>query len=196
LWKLRGDINRTVSLAIFCIAVVFLLAMSGVFHLLTPGTTGRYVLQILDHAAIFFLIAATFTPVHTIQFKGIMRWGILLLVWSIAITGLTLKSIYFEDIPEIVSLTLYLGLGWIGILTAYFLIRKYDYKTVAPLIYGALAYTGGATMEFLRHPVLVNGVIGPHELFHILVLVGIGFHWQFVYRMAVTYHPARETPAH
>ena len=57
----------------FVFGVVFLLAMSGVFHLLTPGTTGRAVLQRLDHAAIFFLIAATFTPVHVIQFSKSVR---------------------------------------------------------------------------------------------------------------------------
>jgi len=184
LWKLRGDLTRSVSLTIYCFSVVFLLTMSGVFHLLTPGTTGRYVLQVLDHAAIFFLIAGTFTPVHILQFRGILRWGVLLLVWSIAITGLTLKSIYFEDVPEVLSLSLYLGLGWLGLVTAYYLIRQFGFKTVSPLIYGAIAYTTGATMEFLHSPVLVSGVIGPHEIFHVLVLAGIGFHWQFVHRMA------------
>jgi len=185
LWKLRGNKSRIISLSIYCFAVVFLLAMSGVFHLLTPGTTARYVLQVLDHVAIFVLIAATFTPIHTLQFKGILRWGILVLVWSIAITGLTLESIFFNDVPEILSLLLYLGLGWVGILSAYVLIRKFDIKTVLPLIYGALAYTIGATLEFLRVPVLINGVIGPHEIFHVLVLAGISFHWQFVRRMAI-----------
>lgn len=184
LWKLRGNTGRMVSLTIFSFAVVFLLTMSGVFHLLTPGTTGRYVLQVLDHAAIFFLIAATFTPIHALQFRGIMRWGILLLVWSIAVTGMALKSIYFEDVPEALSLALYLGLGWLGILTAYYLTRKFGFKTVLPLIYGALAYSAGATMEFLHVPVLINGVIGPHEIFHVLVIAGISFHWQFVHRMA------------
>ena len=185
LWKLRGNKLRTISLSIYCFAVVFLLAMSGVFHLLTPGSTGRYVLQVLDHAAIFVLIAATFTPIHTLQFKGILRWGILTLVWGIAITGLTLESIFFQEVPEFLSLIMYLFLGWIGIISAYVLIRQFGIKTVLPLIYGALAYTLGATLEFLRVPVLIKGVIGPHEIFHVLVLAGISFHWQFVRRMAI-----------
>jgi len=192
LWQLRGNTNRTVSLSIYCFAIVFLLCMSGVFHLLTPGTSGRYVLQVLDHAAIFFMIAATFTPIHTLQFKGIMRWGILLLVWSIAITGLTLESIFFQDVPEVLSLTLYLGLGWIGILTAYSLIRQFGIKPLAPLIYGALAYSIGALLEFLHIPVVIDGVIGPHEIFHILVLIGISYHWQFIYRMARLHRTALE----
>ena len=182
--NLRGDLARTVSLSIFIFAAAFLLSMSGVFHLLSPGTTGRYVLQVLDHAAIFVLIAATFTPIHVLQFKGIMRWGILLLVWTTAITSITLKSIYFDEVPESLSLTLYLSIGWLGALTGYHLYKRMGLKAITPLLYGALAYSLGATMEFMRYPVLITGVIGPHELFHVLVLFGIGFHWQFVQRMA------------
>ncbi|WP_455221682.1 PAQR family membrane homeostasis protein TrhA [Kaarinaea lacus] len=184
LWRFRGNANRTASLTVFIFGVVFLLAMSGVFHLLTPGTSGRYVLRVLDHAAIFVLIAATFTPIHALQFKGFMRWGILLLVWTTAITGITLKSIFFDDVPESVSLVLYLGLGWLGALTGYFLYRRLGLKAILPLILGAMAYTWGAALEFLHYPVLISGVIGPHELFHVFVLLGIILHWQFAGRMA------------
>lgn len=184
LWRFRGNANRTASLTVFIFGVVFLLAMSGVFHLLTPGTSGRYVLRVLDHAAIFVLIAATFTPIHALQFKGFMRWGILLLVWTTAITGITLKSIFFDDVPESVSLVLYLGLGWLGALTGYFLYRRLGLKAIWPLILGAMAYTWGAALEFLHYPVLISGVIGPHELFHVFVLLGIILHWQFAGRMA------------
>jgi len=193
IWKLRGNLSRSVSLFIFVFAVVFLLSMSGVFHLLTPGTSSRYVLQILDHAAIFILIAATFTPTHVLQFKGFMRWGILLLVWGIAITGITLKSIYFEEVPEILSLALYLGMGWLGALTGYMLYRRLGLKAILPLLYGALAYSLGAILEFIRYPIFVSGVIGPHELFHVFVLLGISFHWQFAYRMAKLHKEKQES---
>ena len=184
IWRLRGNLARTLSLSLFVFAVVFLLAMSGVFHLLTPGTTGRYVLQVLDHAAIFFLIAATFTPIHILQFVGFKRWGILTLVWLIAICSITLTSIFFEETPESLSLALYLGLGWLGIITGYLLCKRLGLKAIAPLLYGAIAYSLGAVLEFMRLPILISGVIGPHELFHVFVLFGIGFHWQFVQRMA------------
>lgn len=183
-WKLRGNRGRTASLLVFVFAVVFLLTISGVFHLLTPNTDGRYILQMLDHAAIFTLIAATFTPTHILQFKGFMRWGILSILWITAITGITLKSIYFEDIPEIISLALYLCMGWLGAITGYHLYKRLGLDAIRPLIYGAIAYTLGATLEFVRYPVLVSGVIGPHELFHVLVLFGVSYHWLFIYRMA------------
>ena len=182
--NLRGNFNRTVSLSIFIFSATLLLAMSGTFHLLSPGTNARNVLQVLDHAAIFILIAATFTPIHTLQFKGFMRWGILVFVWSTAIVSIVFKSIYFDEVPEALSLSLYLGVGWLGALTGFMLYRRFGLNTILPLLYGAMAYSVGATMEFLRIPIIIPGVIGPHELFHILVLFGIGFHWQFVHRMA------------
>jgi predicted membrane channel-forming protein YqfA (hemolysin III family) len=47
-------------------------------------------------------------------------------------------------------------------------------------VFGALAYTVGATLEFLRLPIVIAGVIGPHELFHVAVLAGLAWHWIFI----------------
>ena len=182
--RFRGAAYRTVSLSIFVIGVVFALSMSGVFHLLSPQTSGRYVLQVLDHAGIFFLIASTYTAVHILHFRGWLRWGFLFVIWSFAITGMTLESIFFSDMSEWLSLSLYLGLGWVGAISCYLVYKNTDFKTIRPLLYGAAAYTLGATMEFIRFPVLISGVIEPHELFHLMVLAGIGFHWYFVVLLA------------
>lgn len=168
------------SVSVYVFSVVFLLSMSGVFHLLDPEGSGRTVLQRLDHAGIFILIAGTFTPVHSILFMGFWRWGFLIFIWILAITGITLKSIYFNDLAEWLGLMFYLGLGWLGILSGYLTFRLHGFAIIKPLVYGALAYTVGATMEFLHLPIIVPNVIGPHELFHIAVLAGIGWHWQFV----------------
>ena len=180
----RGNHARVFSLATFVFSVVFLLSMSGVFHLLEPGGSARAVLQRLDHAGIFFLIAGTFTPIHGILFKRSLRWGVLLFVWTIAITGIVLKSIYFNDIAEWLSLSLYLGLGWVGALTGILLYKRFHFEFIKYLVFGALAYTGGAIFEFLRTPILINGVIGPHEIFHIFVLFGISFHFMFIFQFS------------
>ena len=74
----------------------------------------------------------------------------------------------------------YLGLGWLGILSAYLTHRLHGFTIIKPLLLGALAYTAGASLEFLRLPVVISGVIGPHELFHIAVLAGLAWHWQFI----------------
>ena len=164
----------------FVISGVFLLAVSGVYHLLEQQGVSRAVLQRLDHAGIFALIAGTFTPVHSILFTGFWRWGFLITIWALAIAGITLKSIFFNQLAEWVGLVAYLGLGWLGILSAYLTHRLHGFTIIKPLLLGALAYTAGASLEFLRLPVVISGVIGPHELFHIAVLAGLAWHWQFI----------------
>lgn len=176
----RPHPGRVASIIIFIFCSVFLLAMSGVYHLLEPGGTGREVLQRLDHAGIFLLIAGTYTPVHSVLFKGWWRWGMLLIIWAMAITSITFKSIYFHEIPEWFSLSLYLGLGWFGSISAFALYRRYGYAFIKPLLYGAIAYSVGAVMEFMRTPELIPGVVGPHELFHVAVLFGLGYHFTFI----------------
>jgi channel protein (hemolysin III family) len=180
----RGEPACTLSVSIFVFGVVFLLSVSGVYHLLAPGSVARAVLQRLDHAAIFVLIAASFTPIHVIVFRGISRWGILLLVWAGAVAGITLKTIYFEEVPEGLGTLLYLGLGWVGALSGYLLYRRFGFAYMVPVLVGGLAYSVGALLEYARYPVLVAGIVGPHEIFHILVLVGIFAHWVFIRRVA------------
>ncbi|MFV1993385.1 MAG: hemolysin III family protein [Acidiferrobacterales bacterium] len=176
----RGHRGWVTAVSVFVFSVVFLLSMSGVFHLLDNDSLARDVLRRLDHAAIFGLIAGTFTPVHVILFKGFARWGVLVLIWALAITGMTLKTIYFYELPEGLGLMFYLGLGWVGIFSAYLTHKLHNFTVIKPLVYGALAYTVGASLEFLKIPILIPGVIGPHELFHIAVLLGITYHWKFV----------------
>jgi channel protein (hemolysin III family) len=177
----RGSTSRLVTLGIFVVCCVFLLSMSGVYHLLTPAGVGRQVLQRLDHAAIFALIAGSFTPIHWILFTGWGRWGVLALIWGLAITGITLKVIFFDSIPEWLGLASYLTLGWIGLASGMTLWRRYGIELVKRLIYSGLSYTAGGVLEFLRMPTLIPGVLGPHELLHIGVMAGIGFHFRFLF---------------
>jgi channel protein (hemolysin III family) len=176
-----GSVAAMVSLGVFVFTCLFMLSMSGAFHLLSVGGTGRMVLQRLDHAAIFALIAGSFTPIHGILFKGFGRWGVLALIWALAATGIALKAIFFDTIPEWLSLTLYLGFGWIGLGSGAMLWRRYGFALVRPLFYSGLSYSAGAVLDFLRWPVVVNGILGPHELFHVAVLAGIGFHFRFLF---------------
>ena len=175
-----GYRSSVIAVVVFVFSVVFLLSMSGVFHLLDHESLGRAVLQRLDHAGIFALIAGTFTPIHCILFRGFWRWGFLILIWVLAITGITFKTIFFNELAEWLGLMFYLSLGWLGVLSAYLTHRLHGYTIIKPLFYGGLAYTAGATLEFLQWPIVILGVIGPHELFHIAVLAGIYWHWKFV----------------
>ena len=180
----RGSHGRLYSIGIFVFSVVFLLSMSGVFHLLEPGGDARSVLRRLDHAAIFTLIAGTFTPIHVLLFSGWRRWSVLAVIWVCAIAGIFVKTLYFNEVPEWVGLTLYLSMGWIGALSAILIYHLHGGRYLVPLVAGAIAYTLGAVLEFLRIPTLIEGVIGPHELFHIFVIFGISFHWLLIARIA------------
>ena len=182
--KGRGSKLRVTSFVLYTFALVFLFSMSGIYHLLPYGTAGRDVLQLLDHAAIWILIAGTFIPIHTLMFRGPKRWAVLTLVWMIAIPGVILTTVFFSTLPEYVSLTLYLGLGWIGILSAYFIFKDYGKEEVKYLFFGGVAYTVGAVLEFLRWPTFFDGVINSHDFFHIFVILGASLHWYLIYQRA------------
>ena len=182
----RGDALRVSALVVFAFSCVLLLSLSGVYHLLSPGTAGRSVLLRLDHAAIFVLIAGSFTPVHMILLRERWQRHLLAWIWVAAIAGLTLKTVFFESTPPWLGLLMYLGLGWLGLISTVALARRFGVRFVLPLVWGALAYTIGALADFLGWPVPVPGVVGPHEIFHLAVIAGISFHWAFIRGIAAS----------
>ncbi len=173
---------RFISFAIFASACVYLLLVSGMYHLLPTSGAVHVALQRLDHAGIFLVIAGSFTPIHCNLFTGFLRWGVLLVIWVLSLIGLVLKFIYFKDIPEWVGLTYFLALGWMGLITSYNLWKKYNLAFIAPLLIGGVFYTIGAIIEYQNQLVLIPGIIGPHEILHMGVLLGIGFQWGFIVR--------------
>jgi channel protein (hemolysin III family) len=185
LYQGRGSGGRITWLMIFSISILFLLPMSGVYHLLPPGSYAREeVMRRLDHAAIFVLIAGTFTAAHGILFRGWWRWGVIGLLWAGVAVAIPLKMVFFDSTPPLLSLGLYLGFGWLGLISGTRLWRRLGYSFISPLLWGGVAYTVGALVAFLQAPVLVPGVIGPHEVFHIAVLLGLSCHWLFIWNIA------------
>jgi channel protein (hemolysin III family) len=178
----RGSWGRIISLAVMAVSTVFLLSMSAVYHLLAPGT-GRYVMQHLDMAGVFALIAGTVTPVHAILFQGFNRWAPLLLIWSVAIAGITLRTIFSEGLAHL-GTPIFLLMGWGGLISCVLLWRRYGFSFVKTLLWGGIAYTLGVVVLGLNWPVLIPGAVGPHELWHVAVLVGLAFHWRFVFQFA------------
>jgi len=180
----RGNAARIASLGVFVLGSVLLLSISGIYHLLDPKGTPREVMRLLDHAAIFILIACSFTPPHAILFRGPGRWGMLLLIWTFAVVSISVKMFFFGDMPAALGTGLYLGMGWIGLASGLVLWRRFGFSLVAPLLWGGVAYSVGAVLDILRWPVLVPGVVQWHEVFHLFVLTGLAFHWAFIYGVA------------
>ena len=148
------------------VTTVFLLSMSGVYHLLGPGA-GRYVLRQLDVAGIFALIAGTITPVHAILFTGINRWGPILLVWAIAVTGITLRLVFWESFPRGLGTSIFLLMGWGWAASCVVLWTRYGLAFIRPLLLGGVAYTVGAIILGLNWPTVIPAVLGAHELWHL-----------------------------
>ncbi len=187
--------GRVFWISVLIFATMFMLSMSGVYHLLEPGGTARLVLQYLDHAAIFTLIAGTFITAHGILFTGVWRWGMVVLMLAVIATAIPLVMVYFSDMPEWLSLTLYLTMGWLGVISGVKLWRRFGYRFIRFLLWGGIAYSIGAVAEFMRQPVLMEGVFGPHEFFHVAVLVGLACHWIFVWQIADGRTPMTEEEA-
>lgn len=175
--------SRRWSLGVFVVSGVLLLLASSLFHTLPSGSDARAVAKRLDHAAIFILIAGTFTPIQYILFKGVLRWGMLAFVWTAAIAGLTLKTVFFNDVPEAVGVSAYLALGWVGLFSMIVITKRWGLRFVSPMVLGGLAYTVGAMCEFTGQPTIITGILASHEVFHVAVLVGLGCHWMFIRRL-------------
>lgn len=179
----RGNWGHATSLAVMVLSTVFLLSISAVYHLLGPGT-GRHVMRQLDIAAVFALIAGTVTPVHAILFRGFNRWAPLLLVWSVAATGITVRTVFSERLPSGSGTAIFLLMGWGGAISSILLWRRYGFWFVKPLLWGGVAYTLGVIVLDLNWPMMIPGVVGAHELWHMAVLVGLSLHWKFIFRFA------------
>jgi channel protein (hemolysin III family) len=182
--RARGSALRVAALAIFALTTVFLLSMSGVFHMLSTGGTPRAVLARLDQAAIFALIAGTHTPVQALFFRGRARWGVSLAMWLLAATGIVLFSVFHDALPRGLGLSIYLALGWLAGTAGFLIWRRAGFREVRLLLLGGVAYSLGAILLGLEWPTVLPGIVGPHELWHVAVLTALGMHWLYLYRRA------------
>ncbi|UII32794.1 hemolysin III family protein [Fulvivirga ulvae] len=180
----RGGIGRRypVPIIIYGFSCIFLLSMSGVYHMISREFTARYVLRILDHAGIFILIAGTLISVHLVLFSGFMKWGITIIALVIAALGITFGSIYFNELPKYTTHIVYLVFGWLGLVSIIGIWKLKGATSFKYLLYGGLAYTIGAVIDWMQYPILLPGYFEAHELFHVAVLIGIAFHWVFLFQ--------------
>lgn len=183
-WRASEDRRRAALLSVFAFSTVLLLSMSGVFHMLPEGSRGRAVLGRLDKAAIFVLIAGTHTPIQGYFFRGISRWGVLTLVWVLAAAGITLFTVYYDHLPPGLGTSVYLALGWIAGTFGVVVWRRFGLPRIWMLFGGGVAYSIGAILLGLEWPTIVPGVLGPHELWHVAVLVALTLHWTFLFKHA------------
>ena len=184
LWGARKSRKSFWFSFLFAVSTLLMLTMSFVFHMMSVGSVARDVMLRLDVAAIFVMIASTFTVIHGILFNGWKRWGIIGLLWTITVVGVTIRTIFFHSIPSFLGDGIFLLMGWVGAYSSYLLWKDYQWKAVGPVVVGGLFYTVGAIINAIEWPIFIDKVWGPHETFHLLVLAGLGTHWSLVWRIA------------
>jgi hemolysin III len=182
LWKLcRGDRVRQLSVCCFSLSMTLLYGASGLYHAVRVGEPYLDYFRRLDHSAIYVLIAGTYTPVCAVLLKGRLRLGLLVMIWSVAALGITCKWV-FDEPRHWVTVSLYVAMGWTGLIPVYQLIKAVGLRGMAWGLLGGLLYTVGGICEVIRWPVLWPRVIGYHEVFHVLDMGATSVHIFFVFR--------------
>lgn len=172
---------QLIGFLIFGISLLLLYGASTIYHTLKLSAEKTAFLRRIDHMMIFVLIAGTYTPVCLVTLAG--KWGTILLsaIWGIAIAGVFMK-IFWMGAPRWLSTTIYVVMGWLSITAFFPLLKAVGWGGFGMLLGGGIAYTVGALIYALKKPnlaILKN--FGFHEIFHVFVMVGSGFHIAFMF---------------
>ena len=169
---------QAIAFTVYGGSLVLLYAASTLYHALPLPTHRLRPLRTLDHIAIYFLIAGTYTPV-ALLLHGRLALFLLGTVWAIAAAGIPFK-IWWLDAPVWLSTATYLGMGYMALVAAAPLASTVGLGGLAWLVAGGVAYTIGAIIFARERPDPFPGVFGHHEIWHLLVLVGSGCHFTFM----------------
>ncbi len=167
-----GDVWHLVGCSIFGTTLVLLYAASTLYHA-TPGSRAKGVFQRFDHAAIFLLIAGTYTPFTLVSLRGGWGWTLLALVWTLAILGIVLQ-VTVPSWARRFSVLLYLAMGWLGVVAVEPLARSVHPDGLALLILGGVTYTLGVIFYAWRR------LPYNHAVWHIFVMAGSACHFSCV----------------
>jgi hemolysin III len=182
-----GDPLRTVAAAVYGVSLVVLYLASTLLHALRVSVRTFRRLRLFDHAAIFGLIAGSYTPITmlTLQERNPpLAWTLLGLVWGLALLGILFKVVWLGA-PRWISVGLYLLLGWLALIAIGPLVAALPVAAVVWLVAGGLAYSVGAIVYATRRPNPLPKVFGYHELWHLFVLAGSACHFVMIARYVV-----------
>jgi len=169
------------SVSLYAAGMIALYAASTAYHsAIQPDRRRR--LRIVDHAAIYLLIAGTYTPFALLVLKGTVGWVIFAVSWSMAALGVILK-LFFTGRYSLLSTLLYVFMGWIIIFTIKPLINSLSTDGLYWLVAGGVAYTVGALVYMVKK-IPLN-----HAIFHLFILIGSVCHFIAVYVYVLPLQP-------
>jgi hemolysin III len=169
----HGTARTVVGCVVFGAALVLLYSSSTLYHSIADPRA-KSVLRVLDHSAIFLLIAGTYTPFTLVSLRG--PWGLALfvVVWALATAGIGLR-LALPRRPTALFVTLYLAMGWCAVVAAKPLLAALPPGGIALLVAGGLSYSLGVVFYVWHRPY-------HHAIWHAFVLAGSAFHYAAVLR--------------
>jgi hemolysin III len=162
---------------IIFVATMWLLYLASTLYHAWPQTRAKCALQIFDHAAIFLLIAGTYSPFTLGPMRGAFGWTIFILIWLLAAAGVVLKlrtGIRWKK----VSMLMYLGMGWLVLIAVHQFVRVVPLEAVIWLLAGGIAYTSG--LIFFGN----KRIRYSHFVWHLFVLAGTACHFCAIFSCA------------
>ncbi len=180
----RGEPYRTTSFAIYGSSLIILYTASTLLHSIKAKPDTEKKLRIFDHAAIFILIAGSYTPIALVTLQKThpaWGWSLLSVVWGIALLGVLFK-IFWIHAPRWLSTVLYLGMGWMSLIVITPIAQAFSVGGLVWLALGGAFYSVGAVIYALKRPDFFPEVFGYHELWHLFVLAGSFCHFVMMLR--------------
>lgn len=177
---LEGGTKYFMPFLIFSISISLLYLASTIYHMLPVKEHIVKILKKIDHSMIFVLIAGTYTPVCLIKLNSKFGYGILSIVWIIAILGIILKILWINA-PRWLSTSIYVVMGWLSVFAFFPLIRSIELGGILLLLIGGIIYTIGAVIYATKYPKFSFKFFGFHEIFHLFVIGGSICHIVFMF---------------
>ena len=168
-----GDTFHVVSASIYGASLILLYLASTLYHAF-PWPRAKAFFQQMDHAAIYVLIAGTYTPFALVNLRGAWGWTLLAVVWGIALIGVVLE-LALKERKKWLSLSLYLGLGWMALIVIKPMLENVDAGGLWLLLAGGLAYTLGVIFYVWK------SLRFHHAIWHLFVLAGSVLHFFSVF---------------
>jgi len=169
-----GGIWHLVSFSIYGTSLVLLYLASTLYHSFTNERI-KYIFKILDHAAIYLLIAGTYTPFTLVALHGLLGWIIFGVTWGLAAIGIGFQ-VFFVKRFKLFSTLCYIFMGWLIVLVVKPLIATLPMMGLYWLIAGGIFYTVGAVF-YLARRIPYN-----HAVWHLFVLAGSASHFIAVFK--------------
>lgn len=185
---LQGKTMHVVSFSLYGASVFISMTLSSLLHFFLWRKKYYKVFGILDHSAIYILIAGTYTPFCLVVVRGGLGWSIFGVIWGLTLINIVIKAIFFSKIPKWFSTGGYLIMGWISISLVFNIYKKLGFVSILFMLIGGLMYSIGAFIFLRQSPNPFPGKFANHEIWHLMVMMGNIFFLLIMFLFVLPYN--------